>query len=458
MKHDVEHTIDTGDSRPIAQRYRRLDPEKLAAAKAEFAELEAQGIIQRSDSPWASPLHMVQKADGSWRPCGDYRRLNLVTKPDQYPPPHIEDLTSQLAGKSFFTKLDLKKGYYQIPVAEKDIMKTAVITPFGLFVFRRMPFGLRNAGQSFQRFMDRVLAGIPHVFVYLDDLLIASSSQEEHEADVKAVLDRLKKHGLVINREKCVFSARQVEYLGHLVTEEGLQPLPARVEAIAAFPPPTTRAELQGFLGMVNFYRRFIRGAASILRPLTEATKGGGGRSAPVTMTPEMSAAFQAAKAALADAALLAHPKERVELSLAVDASDHHVGAVLQQKEGGSWRPLSFFSKKLTPTEARYSTFDRELLACARAIRHFRYQLEGRQFHVLTDHKPLTHALHRVSEAHTARQGRHLAYIAEFTSDLRHVAGEHNVVADALSRPPAASVAGSGAPAGLGIHREGPGG
>ena len=134
---------------------------------------------------------MVMKPDGTWRPCGDYRRLNLVTKPDQYPPPHIEDLTSQLVGKVIFTKLDLKKGYHQIPVSQKDLLKTAVITPFGLFVFRRMPFGLRNAGQTFQRFMDQVLAGVPHVFVYLDNLLVASDSTAEHEKDVKAVLDRL---------------------------------------------------------------------------------------------------------------------------------------------------------------------------------------------------------------------------------------------------------------------------
>jgi len=437
VKHSVEHTIDTGDARPIAQRYRRLDPEKLAAAKKEFAELELQGIVERSDSPWASPLHMVQKADGTWRPCGDYRRLNLVTKPDKYPPPHIEDLTSQLAGKTIFTKLDLRKGYYQIPVAKQDVMKTAVITPFGLFVFRRMPFGLRNAGQSFQRFMDQVLAGVPHVFVYLDDLLVASSSKKEHERDVRAVLDRMKKHGLVLNLEKCVFGVPEVEYLGHQVSAAGLSPLPERVEAITAFPPPTTRAELLGFLGMVNFYRRFIRGAASILRPLTDATRGAGGPKAAVQMTAEMSASFAAAKAALAEATLLAHPRERAEISLVVDASDHHVGAALQQREEAGWRPLSFFSKKLSVTEARYSTFDRELLACVRAIRHFRFQLEGRPFHILTDHKPLTHALHRVSPAHTARQERHLAYIAEFTSDIRHVAGRENVVADTLSRPPA---------------------
>ena len=162
VKHKVVHVIDTGSSQPIAQRYRRLDAEKLAAAKAEFASLEKQGIIRRSSSSWASPLHMVRKADGSWRPCGDYRRLNLATKRDCYPPPHIEDLAAQLKGKVVFTKLDLRKGYHQIPVAEADRCKTAVITPFGLFEYNRMSFGLMNAGQSFQRMMDDVLGDIPH--------------------------------------------------------------------------------------------------------------------------------------------------------------------------------------------------------------------------------------------------------------------------------------------------------
>ena len=168
VKHRVQHVIETTCSRPVSSRYRRLDPAKLEAARKEFADLERQGVIRRSKSPWSSPLHMVQKSDGKWRPCGDYRRLNLVTKPDLYPPPHMEDLTARLAGMAVFSKLDLRKGYHQVPVAAANVEKTAIITPFGLFEYLRMPFGLRNAGQSFQRFMDQVMEGLPHVFVYLD--------------------------------------------------------------------------------------------------------------------------------------------------------------------------------------------------------------------------------------------------------------------------------------------------
>ena len=186
--HNVEHVIETTCGRPVKQHYRRLDPDKLAAAKADFREMERQGIVRRSKSSWASPLHMVKKKDGSWRPCGDYRQLNLATKPDLYPPPHIEDLSAKLEGMKVFSTIDLRKGYWQVPVRKEDIKKTAVITPFGLFEFCRMPFGLRNAGQTFQRMMDAVLSDIEHTFVYLDDLLIASADRATHKCDLQEVM------------------------------------------------------------------------------------------------------------------------------------------------------------------------------------------------------------------------------------------------------------------------------
>ena len=437
VKHAVEHVIETTCARPISARYRRLDPLRLKLAKQEFSEMENQGIIRRSKSAWSSPLHMVPKADGTWRPCGDYRRLNLVTKPDMYPPPHMEDLSAKLSGMTVFSKLDLRKGYYQVPVAEEDVQKTAIITPFGLYEFLRMPFGLRNAGQSFQRFMDQIMEGIQNIFVYMDDILVASESQEEHREHLRAVLQRLEEHGLVLNKEKCVFGASSVDYLGHVVSAEGIQPLQARVAAIQDFPPPTTRGELQRFLGMINYYRRFIRGAAGILKPLTDATRGPGGQSTPLTMVADMHEAFISAKSALVGAALLTHPRAESEVSLAVDASDRHVGGVLQQWEEGAWRPLAFYSRKLTGAETRYSTFDRELVAIVAAIRHFRFLLEGRSFAVWTDHKPLTYSLHQIQDAWSARRQRQLAYVAEYTSDIRHVPGVQNVVADSLSRPPA---------------------
>ena len=202
--HGVEHHIVTS-GRPITAKFRRLDNIKLAAAKAEFQLLEKEGIIRRSNSGWASPLHMVQKSDKSWRPCGDYRRLNLITEDDCYPLPNMADITSSLVGATIFSKLDLKKGYHQIPVHPSDVKKTAIITPFGLFEFLRMPFGLKNAGMSFQRFMDRILGGLPFVLIYLDDILVASPDRKTHAVRLRTVLQALRENGLVLNRGKCEF-------------------------------------------------------------------------------------------------------------------------------------------------------------------------------------------------------------------------------------------------------------
>jgi cleavage and polyadenylation specificity factor subunit 1 len=430
----VEHAIET-TGRPVTAKFRRLDPDKLQAAKTEFLKMEKEGIIRRSNSCWASPLHMVLKADGTWRPCGDYRLLNLATTPDKYPVPNMQDLSARLHGCTVFSKLDLRKGYYQVPMRPSDILKTAVITPFGLWEFTRMPFGLRNAGQTFQRLMDRVGAGLDFVFIYLDDILVASQDEDTHYLHLRQILQRLKDNSLILNLEKCEFGKESVDFLGHKISALGAEPLLKHVKAVREFGKPTDTKSLQSFLGLVNFYRRFIRGAALILKPLTDALKGG--KKVQLTWTSEMGRAFQAAKEAVCSAVCLSHPDPAAVLSLAVDASNTHVGAVLQQSSpAGGWRPLSFFSRKLSSAEARYSAFDRELLAAYLSIRHFRFLLEGRPFHVLTDHKPLTFALHKMTEPWSPRQQRHLSAIAEFTADIRHVAGRDNVVADALSRPP----------------------
>jgi transposase InsO family protein len=433
-KHGVLHHIETV-GRPCFSHFRRLDPAKLADAKAEFAEMEKQGIVRRSNSPWASPLHMVLKKDGSWRPCGDYRLLNLATEADKYPLPNMADVSFGLHGKKIFSKIDLRKGYWQIPVNPADIPKTAVITPFGLFEFLRMPFGLKNAGMTFQRLMDHVFANMPFVFVYLDDILIASRTDEEHVEHVALVLEQLRKFGLVINADKCEFGVSTVEFLGHVISEHGATPQVRHVEAIVSFKAPSDQKGLMRFLGLLNFYRKFIANAALILLPLTEALKGG--PRAPWVWTEDMQQSFMAAKAALLRVVALVHPVPNAELCLAVDASDSHVGAVLHQCSGNmpSWQPLGFFSQKLNSAEKGYAAFDRELLAIKKGIEHFRFMLEGNKFFVETDHKPLTYALKKVSDPLNARQARHLSYIAEFTADIRHVPGVQNVVADCLSRP-----------------------
>jgi len=322
----------------------------------------------------------------------------------------------------------------------RDSQKTAIITPFGLWEFIRMPFGLRNAGQTFQRMMDQILGEIPHAFVYVDDILVFSDNLESHVEHLRSVLQICREQGLTISLPKCEFAVPQLEFLGHSVSASGLTPLRKHTSALQDFPTPKDQVSLQRFLGLVNFYRKFIKGAAKLLAPLTDALKGSKSSKKVLVWSPEMLSAFSAAKSILLSVPTLIHPVPGAPVSLAVDASDTHVGAVLQQQVQGSWAPMAFYSRKLSPAEGRYSTFDRELLSAYSAIRHFRFFLEGTQFVLYTEHKPKNTALFRTSPPWSARQQRHLAFISEFTSNLVHLPGVQNTVADALSRPSSVGV------------------
>ena len=248
----VKHSIVTTGP-PVVERPRRLVGERLSAAKQVFADLLEQGIIRPSNSQWASPLHLVPKKDGSWRVTGDYRRLNACTIPDRYPLPIIEDLLQESQGNVFST-VDLQKAFYQIPIAQEDIEKTAVTTPFGLYEFLGTSLGLRNAAQSMQRTMDHVLRKLPFVKVYIDDLFVASSSHEEHLDHLRQLFETLRAANLKINRGKCTFGKPQVLYLGYLVSQHGFQPPPSRVEAIKLYPRPEATTQLRSFLGILNSY------------------------------------------------------------------------------------------------------------------------------------------------------------------------------------------------------------
>ena len=220
---------------PIKTPPRRLMPEKLQIARQYFEMMCAEGICRRSCSPWSSWLHMVPKKGNTWHPCGDFRRLNSATVREAYPIPHLHEFSAKLASSTIFSKVDLVKGYHQIPVRQEDVPKTAIATPFGLYEFVRMPFGLKNAAQTFQRLMDEVTLPLPGVFVYLDDVLVASASLAQHAQHLWLLFEALKRFGLVINRAKCVFGVREIEFLGHRVTSEGIKPLQQKVHAVQQY-------------------------------------------------------------------------------------------------------------------------------------------------------------------------------------------------------------------------------
>ena len=374
--HGVCHHLRNNPGPPVFPKPRPMDSEKLSAAKAEFSEMEKAGIIWRSSSPWSSPLHMVKKKDGGWRPCGNYRRLNNVTIPDRYPLPHIADFNSRIACSTVFSRLGLQKGSYQIQMASEDVPNTAILTPFGMFEFLCLPFGLRSAGNTFQRMVDQILGNLPYCFVYIDDILVFSQNLSSHVQHLRDVLELCRVHGLTIGLGKCEFAVPETEFLGRRLTSSGLYPLSKHTTAIQDFPPPTDKPGLQRFLCMINFYHRFLRNTALVLAPLTNALKGPGKS---LQWSPALESSFSVAKLLLAVVPVLTHPVPGEAVSL----------AVLQQRLPGFWSPLAFFSKKVSSPKSKYLAFDRELLAAYSSIPHFCFLLEGREFTLFTDHKPL---------------------------------------------------------------------
>jgi len=426
----TEHVIATAPCVPIKARRRELSQQRRQAAEKEFECLLKAGIVRRSSSPWASPLQIITKKDGSLRICGDYRAVNQVTIADSYPMPLISDILQRFAGCTVFSSIDLTKAYHQIPVQEQSIPKTAVTTPFGLFEYCRMPFGLRNASQTFQRHIDTVLSGLTNTAAYIDDIIIGSRDEIEHLAHLNDVFNRLHTHNLKIKLEKCQFGQPNVQFLGHLLSSDGIKPLESRIKAIKDFPKPQTVTALRSFLGMLSYCRKFIPNLSAFTCTLSALATGPKKQS--VRWNSQADKAFDTVRNIISNITCLNFPDPTLPITLTTDASNNAIGAVLLQLRNDKPEPLEFFSTTLSSPQTRYSTFDRELLAIFLSVKHFEHILIGRKFRIFTDHKPIVHAL--VMKNPSPRQQRQISYLSQFDMQISFIRGSENIVADCLSR------------------------
>ncbi|KAJ9519889.1 hypothetical protein QJQ45_014609, partial [Haematococcus lacustris] len=431
----VGHTIrlEPGHAPPY-QRARRYSLKEMDEMRKQVAELLAKKLIEPSSSPYGAPVLFVQKRDGTLRMCIDFRALNKLTVRDRYPLPRIDDLFDRVQGKTVFSSLDLQSGYHQIRITPEDVPKTAFVTPGGQFQYKVLCFGLTNAPATFQRVMNRIfekqlLAGT--VLVYLDDILVMSRSPAEHVQHLREVLQVMKDNNLYAKLSKCEFNKPELKFLGHIVGRHGIAVDPAKVQVIQDWAMPTCLKELQAFLGLANFFRRFIAGYSTIAAPLTHLT---GEAVAAGTNWRQLSEpavnAFNALKEALCSAPVLALPDPLQPFEVWSDASLAGTGGVLMQ----NGRVVAYTSHKFTPAQVKYTTGEQELLGIIRAMQEWRCYLDGAvHVTIVTDHNPLIYL--KTQTNLSRRQARWMEFLARFDHHIEYKPGKGNV-ADPLSRNP----------------------
>ena len=428
----IKHCIDTGGAHPIRQRHRPLPPSQYNA-------------VRESTSPWASPVVVVQKKDGNIRLCIDYRQLNQLTHRDSFPLPRIEESLQALGGAKYFSVLDLTSGYYQVAVHPGDVEKTAFTVPFGLYEYTRMPFGLSNAPATFQRLMQRCLGDqcYDNVLIYLDDIIVYSPDFGSHLAHLGRVFTRLQERGLKLKPSKCHLIQQQVCYLGHLVSSDGVAVDPDKVQVVHNWPEPKTVKDVRSFLGFTGFFRRFIKGYASIAEPLFQHLKGDRTvkkkqhrfPNREITFGDPARAAFKALIQCLTEAPVLSYANFSEPFRVETDACGTGLGAILFQDDSeGRPRVISYASRTLKPAErsGRYSAFKLELLAIKWAVTEvFKDYLLGHKCCIITDHHPLLY----LEKANLGCvEMRWVQQLSSYEYELVYRSGKCNQAPDALSR------------------------
>ena len=423
-------------ARPIFKKSRSVAYALQPTLEAELKRLQKEGIIKPvQTSSWATPLVVVPKANGKIRVCGDYKvTVNRCVETKIYPLPTTEDIFARLAGCAYFTKLDLTQAYQQLPLDEESKKLLVVNTPLGLFQYTRLPYGVSTAPAIFQSVMDRILQGLP-VACYLDDILVAGKSKQEHDQRLEQVLQRLLQSGIHLQKEKCSFCQKQVEYLGHCIDTTGIHPRDKKLQAIQAAPVPTDASQLRAFIGLMNYYGKFIPHISTHLAPLYSLLE----KEHSWSWTEDCEASFRKCKTLLTSDTVLVHYDSKLPIKLACDASSYGVGAVLSHvfKEGE--RPIVFASRTLTKAERNYGQIEKEALALIFGVKKFHKYIYGRRFTLVTDHKPLLSILGPTAEVPpiaAARMQRWGVFLSAYQYDVEYKRSKQHSNADGLSRLP----------------------
>ena len=438
----VEHEIHTGDAAPIKCRNRPINPILEVDLKKQIDDNLHRGVIEPSNSPWSFPLVAAPKKNGKIRWCVDYRRLNAVTRKDNYPLPHIEDNIARLSKAKVFSCLDGSGAFHVIPVRPQDRPKTAFSTPYGLFQYKRVPFGLCNGPATYSRLIQLALGGIPLSIAipYLDDIIVLSEDIPSHLKHLRQVLQVHRKAGLKLQPSKCFIFQEEVEYLGHLVSKHGVKVIPSYVQIVKDWPFPQTKSEVRIFLGKVGYYRRFIKNYSAIARPLTDVSGKGSPEEEKTPIDPDQDKqeAFTTLKEKLTTAPILAYPQFDSDEPFILDTDwcqdTNSIGGVLSQKQDGKERVIQYGGKKMSAAQKNYDPFKGELAALLHFAKKWKYYLQYRPFILRTDHAPLTFMNKmQPQDRHTLRM---LSTLADLNFEIKHRKGTSHGNADAISRAP----------------------